>query len=93
MFRSIFKGSFLAASFCVIALSSNAEAKSSSSLARSGDMNLIETQAGMAYAAEKSDGATCIHAVKTDRDAKTEVAKASGTAPARGFSNGTTTVN
>ena len=92
MFRSILKGSLLAASFCVIAISSNAHAKSS--LSMSGDMNLKETSAGAAYEASKKAGDVCPFATKGNRDS-VAVADASsmGAASVRGFSTGKTTVH
>lgn len=94
MFRSILKGSFLAASLCVIALSSSAQAKSSSHLSTSGDVNLIETSAGKDFAADKKSGATCPLADKSARDT-VQVAAASGAAAESvgGFSNGRTTIH
>jgi hypothetical protein len=91
MFRSILKGSFLAASLCVLAMSSNAHARSH--LSSSGDVNLPETSGGQKWAAEKKAGATCPDAVKVDRYASTAPAKTSAAAvSAGGFSGGQTTV-
>ena len=92
MFRSILKGSFLAASFCVLAISFSAHAKSS--LSASGDVNLIETQAGQAYSADKKAGATCPFAKKGNLNDSTSVADAGPAATSvGGFSSGRTTVH
>jgi phosphoribosylcarboxyaminoimidazole (NCAIR) mutase len=92
MFRSILKGSFLAASLCVLAMSSNAHARSH--LSSSGDVNLIETSAGQEYAAHKKSGATCPFAKKGNRDDVTVLASAGGAAASvGGFSSSRTTVH
>jgi hypothetical protein len=95
MFRSILKGSLLAASFCVIAISSNAHAKlTSGGLASSGDVNLVETSGGAVYAADKKAGATCPFAKKGDLNENTVLADAGSSATAvGGFSSGRTTVH